>query len=385
MKKYLNAALAGLCLVSSAPGQTKEARVTVAGGAAAGRRSETVEVRLRDLAQFTDDETGGRFIVRARGSHEEIRSQVTQEELLFQSDFLPGRTKEFTVRRTHEQEPPTGSRVAGMFALPREDYAWENDRIAFRMYGPALRSEVNNGIDVWTKRVRSLIVAKWYREAEGSPAGKDPYHQDRGEGADFFDVGRSLGAGGCALWYEGKVRQPGVFSRWKTIAVGPVRTAFELTYPGVTLGGMTFTERVTISLDAGRNLNKIQVTFDAAEPGRRVLVACGLVKRAGTFLSSDSAQGWMGLWGPTNRDSVNGSLGTGVVTGPSAFVQFAEDPAQYLLIVGAVTGEPFTYYAGAGWTRSGDFAVREDWNSYLKEEAAAINSPLRVTCGPGGD
>ena len=385
MNKYLSAAVAGLCLVSSAPCQTKQARLTVANPAGFGRRSETVEVPLRDLAQFTGGETGGRFVVTARGAPDELLSQVTDGTLLFQSDFSPGETREFTVRRTNDAEPPVQSLVAGMFVLPREDYAWENDRIAFRMYGPALRSEVNNGIDVWTKRVRSLIVAKWYREAEGAPAGKDPYHHDRGEGADFFDVGRSLGAGGCALWYEGKIRQPGVFSTWRTIAAGPLRTEFELTYPGMTAGGTTITQRMVISLDAGQNLNRIRVIFDAPEPGRRVSIACGLVKRAGTVLSSEAGRGWMGLWGPTNRDSVNGSLGTGVVVQPSAFVRFAEDSVQYLIIAGAVTGEPFTYYAGAGWTRSGDFAGSGDWNACLDRQTAAIASPLRVVCGPGDE
>jgi pectinesterase len=384
MKSFVIAASAGLLVLSQCTGQTKGALVSVINPARFVRRSETVEVRLRDLIPLLGESTGEDIVVTGNGVR--ILSQVTEGELLFQSDFSPQEKKEFMVRRGSpgavSGAPHFASLVDGRYVLPREDYAWENDRIAFRMYGPALASEVNSGIDVWTKRVRSLIVAKWYKEAEGASPGKDPYHHDRGEGADFFDVGRSLGAGGCSLWDGGRVHQSGVFSGWKTLSNGPLRTEFELTYKGVSVGGVTITERKRISLDAGGNLNRVRVMYDAPGTGLGVFVACGLVKRARTVPSTDSNRCWMGLWGPTNSDTANGSLGTGVVFPPPAFVQFTEDSAQYLLIGRAVTGEPLTYYAGAGWTRSGDFASGEEWNSYLDRWAARIASPLRVACAP---
>jgi pectinesterase len=382
MKNFMTAVSAGAFLIAQCPAQTTEALVTASNPASVARRSETVEVQMRDLIPIIGKNTGAGLTVTLKGSPLPLLSQVAGGDLLFQSDFAPGQTREFVVRRATPAESRPVSRVAGMFVLPREDYAWENDRIAFRMYGPALAAEVNNGIDVWTKRVRSLIVAKWYREAENAPPGKDPYHSDRGEGADFFDVGRSLGAGGSCLWHEGKVVQPGVLQAWKTLSDGPLRTEFELTYRGVSIGGVTFTERTRISLDAGDNLNRVCVTFECPDAAREVLMACGLVKRKGTRLSPDSARSWMGLWGRTNSDSVNGSLGTGVVFPASAFVQFAGDSVQYLLVGRAVTGVPLTYYAGAGWTRSGDFAAADDWNAYLENRAARIAAPLQVACSP---
>jgi pectinesterase len=382
MKNLMIAASVGLFLLSHCPAQTKSALVTVTNPARLRRQSETVEVPLRDLIPLLGESAGGDIVVIAKGSRAPLLSQVTEEELLFQSDFSPGGKREFTVSRGSSGGAHRAPLVDGMFVLPREDYAWENDRIAFRMYGPALASEVNNGIDVWTKRVRSLIVAKWYKEAEGAPAGKDSYHHDRGEGADFFDVGRSLGAGGCCLWHDGGVHQPGVFSAWKTLSNGPLRTEFELKYKGVTIDGVTIIERKRISLDAGENLNRVCVTYDSPEPRHAVLMACGLVKRARTLHAADESRCWMGLWGATNSDSVNGSLGTGVVFPHSAFVQFTEDSTQYLLVGRAVTGEPLTYYAGAGWTRSGDFATGEEWSAYLDRRAVLIASPLQVACAP---
>lgn len=50
---------------------------------------------------------------------------------------------------------------------PDRDYdlAWENDLVAFRIYGkqPNANSGLS-GIDVWHKKVSYPIVDKWYRE-----------------------------------------------------------------------------------------------------------------------------------------------------------------------------------------------------------------------------
>jgi pectinesterase len=275
-------------------------------------------------------------------------------------------------------KPP--SRVDGRFVPPREDYAWENDRIAFRMYGPALAKEVNNGIDVWTKRVRYLVVEKWYKASEG---GKDAYHEDHGEGADFFNVGRSLGAGGCGIWKGDSVNQPGVFSSYKTICNGPIRLTFELTYTNWKIGEKKFTEHMRISLDAGQNLNAVQVAFEGLDANEPLQLACGLVKRSNTKIQTNEGNCWMALWGLTTSDTVNGSLGTGAVLPKSTIVKFTEDKDQYLVIVNAKAGTPFSYYAGAGWTRNGDFPTVNDWNSYLDSFSRRLQSPLKITITGG--
>ncbi|HTO94498.1 MAG TPA: DUF4861 family protein [Bacteroidota bacterium] len=358
--------------------QRSEALIRVTNESGLERRSETVEVPLAALGGPAGP--GTVFAVSpAGGEGGGVITQETEGLLLFQADFLPHSVREFRVRRVDQPGAPARPLVDGRYVLPREDYAWENDRIAFRMYGPALAAEVNNGIDVWTKRVRSLVVAKWYAEAENSPPGHDPYHQDRGEGADFFDVGRSLGAGACALWSNGRVHQPGVFSSWKTLANGPLRVEFELTYAPVGTEKGPVTERMRVSLDAGHNLNRISVTFTSPAPGESLRVAWGLVRRSGVSLARGDC--WMGLWGATNRDTVNGSLGTGVVLLPGTCGGTAEDSVQYLLTGCVRSGEPLVYEAGAGWTRSGDYSSQKEWDAYLAARAGALASPLRVSVG----
>ena len=367
-------------LCSFVIGKEKSVLVTVENPTDIDRKSETVSLSLKDLTQRLKPIDVNRLVVLDAKTGTLILSQLTEDRLLFQSDFGPDERKEFAIKQTNKETTKPQSLVDGRFELPREDYAWENDRVAFRMYGPALAAEVNNGIDVWTKRVKYLIVDKWY--SASAAAGKDTYHEDHGEGADFFSVGKTLGAGGTGIWLNGKVYQPGVFSTQKTICNGPIRVTFELTYSNWNIDGKKFTERKRISLDAGQSLNKVEVTFEGLEGGDSLSIACGLVKRGNTKISTDEEQRWMGLWGLTNGDSVNGFLGTAVIVPESAFFQFADDRDQYLIIGKTKANEPFTYYAGAGWSKSSDFTTENDWNSYLRICARKLRKPLKLSIRP---
>lgn len=345
------------------------------------RKSETVEVRLSDI-QAGGLQTGdGGIAVVDQGKGGRLVTQVTKEHLLFQSDFAPGETRTFLVRSAKKGDNPVEPKVDGYFAHPREDYAWENDRIAFRMYGPALAAEVNNGIDVWTKRVRGLIVRKWY-EADAQEGKGTYYHTDRGEGADFFAVGRTLGAGGSGIWFGDSLYQPGVFSACRMLSNGPIRTSFELMYETWNVQGKKLTEVKRISLDAGQNLNRIEVRFTGVNPRDSLLIACGLVKRKDVRVSGDERRGWLAFWGPTNNDPVNGSLGTGILLLPSLVVGKHEDSSQVMLLGRLTAGQPFVYWAGAGWTRSGDFRDATTWDKYLKEASLALTEPLQISVSP---
>jgi hypothetical protein len=83
-----------------------------------------------------------------------------------------------------------------------DDFAWENDRIGHRTYGPALAAPappgsgkevlVTSGLDLWFKRVDYPIIDRWYNK------GHDHYHKDEGEGMDMYNVGKSRGAAAAA-------------------------------------------------------------------------------------------------------------------------------------------------------------------------------------------
>lgn len=382
MSPMCSGLIAGVALSVAAPlAAVAGVLITVHNPSQLPRTCETVEVRLSDLVERDGSLGKGSIGVIDQASKKELVVQVTGKELLFQSDFAPGETRTFLAGTGRKEADGPVSGVDGYFALPREDYAWENDRVAFRVYGPALAAEVNNGIDVWTKRVRGRIVRKWY-EADAASGTGNYYHTDRGEGADFFAVGRTLGAGGSGLWYKDSLYQPGVFSSHRTASNGPIRTSFELSYTW-NVAGRKFTEKKRIVLDAGRNLNTIEVGFVGLAPEDSVLIACGLVKRknVSVHISDDGSQA--ALWGPTNDDSANGFLGTGIVLEAASVVRRIEDSIHVLLLGRIVAGKPFRYLAGAGWTRSGDFSDAAAWQTYLKQESLKLAEPLQITFAPG--
>jgi unsaturated rhamnogalacturonyl hydrolase len=368
-----------LCLIA-AQALTQTADVTVKNPAPFDRQHETIALPLTRVVEILGPGDASLLYVRNARANQTLPIQVTASEVLFQCDIHEKDSATFVLGYALQRGVPHPSVVSGLFAVPRQDYAWENDRIAFRMYGPAMAADVNNGIDVWTKRVHYPIVYKWYKEAEGSAPGKDSYHQDRGEGADYFSVGRSLGAGGSGMWHKGTVLQPGVFRSWKTLSSGPVRIAFMLTYVW-RLGIDTLVEERTISLDAGENLNRIEVRF--VGKNGTVPVVSGLVKRANAVPAHDQKQGVLSLWGPTVADPLSGALGTAVVFPRGVCTGFAEDKDQYLILGEAGADAPFVYYAGAGWTGNGVIAGSNEWTAYLGTFVHRLATPLSYTITRG--
>jgi pectinesterase len=300
------------------------------------------------------------------------------EEIIFCTNFKARETKQFVIKAVNKQIEAYQSLTFAKLMIPREDLAWENDRNAFRIYGPPLAKDVNNGIDVWTKRVRYPIVEKWYKGDEAPDSVRIPYHEDHGEGADFFSVGRTLGAGGSALYSNGSLYQPGVFTASRILAAGPLRTMFEVTYKPVEFNGRNISEVKRFTLDEGSNLNKIEVTYICDSSNNTVQFAAGLVKRKDVKVYYDKKNQWISLWGLTNEKEENGSLGTGIIMSKKAFNGISEDSVHVLLLGKAKLGIPSVYYAGAGWTRSGDINNADEWNNYLKEFSLRLNSPLKI-------
>lgn len=379
-----NLLLVLLLATSAMAAQPKNVVVTAFNPARARLTSATITLAWKDfeedlpknsktLAVF-DSVSGMEFITQRF----KVGRKGIPEAVMFQADFAPRQTRTFIIKGSPSTKEATPYRVDARFMKPREDMAWENDRIAFRIYGPALAKESNNGIDVWTKRVRSLIIRKWYAGDETKGAGHISYHEDHGEGADLFSVGKSLGCGASGVWYKDQVYQPGVFTSQRILFTGPIRTAFEIEYKNWTVEGIAITQVKTITIDAGQNLFRVDDVYRTKNPDEPITVACGLVKRAGVQLAKDDTLQWMSLWGPTNDKSENGELGLGLVMNKVDFVKSTEDKDHHLMVVRTRSGWAMSYYAGAGWTRSGDFKSREDWDKYLSDWALGIRWPLRI-------
>jgi pectinesterase len=381
MRKTIPAPLMLACffLICLSGGNSQELSIRVSNPASFIRPLETIQVPWKEVQSGLSLSPQQEVAVFEKG--EQLVSQKIDEdgdgvtdELLFQSSFQANETKQF-VARVNESMQAVASVTDAKYVLPRKDIAWENDRIAHRIYGGPLAGDVSDGVDVWVKRVRYPVIDKWYDGDSLKGKKRISYHVDHGEGADFFLVGKTLGAGGCALWKDGVMRQMGFFSDYKIVATGPIRTVFSVTYNSDTASGPAFTEEKTYSLDAGMNLTRIDVRFSGIG-GDKANAAIGLVKRNNTVRSAGEKEGWLSLWGPVDNDTVNGSLGIGVVFPPTSLREVREDSIHHLAIVSTSADNRISYYAGAGWTRSGDFGSAEDWNSYLSLAARALRYPL---------
>ncbi len=297
----------------------------------------------------------------------------TIDELIFQADFKPSQTKTYTIQSSHDsstEKPET--KVFGMFYKGREDFAWENDRIAFRMYGPWLRQElISSGVDVWVKKVHYPIIEKWY-----SPGYN--YHQDSGEGLDFYSVGTSRGCGGTAIWKNGKMFPSDNFSSYKIIANGPIRVMFELKYDAWDVEEMKVSEVKRISLDAGRTLSQFEVFYSCDPKPEEIQEAIGLLHHGGSHVANDKDYAWIAVWGAPDK-SGNGELGTGIVVDHKRWIRFAESGNQFLAITYATPGKPAIHYAGAGWSKSGGFSNPADWYAYIDKFAQKLNNPVKIS------
>ncbi|MDB5325775.1 MAG: glycosyl hydrolase family 88 [Phycisphaerales bacterium] len=257
--------------------------------------------------------------------------------------------------------------VAGATAFARhvperlDDIAWENDRIAFRIYGPALqndpKSTSGSGIDVWAKSVRRLVINDWY-------ASKD-YHHDHGAGLDYYDVGRSRGDGGLGVWSGKKLWVSADWASFSILDKGPSECGFEITYAPWNADGRRVWETRTVTLKAGSNLNRIESTMHSDQPGEMV-IGIGLKRRdgKGAVLVKEPERGLLSLWQPPEKA---GTIGLGVLVDPAMIIGYEQDDLNHLVLIKVQPDRPFVYYAGACWDRGLDFKSADAWTAYLRD------------------
>lgn len=312
---------------------------------------------------------------------------VAYGELYFQHSFAAGEKRaSFTVEKTEVVSPPFAAKTFARYIPERlDDFAWENDHVAHRTYGPALGAPdtagvgkevlVTSGLDIWFKRVAYPVVDRWYNK------GHDHYHHDEGEGMDMYNVGKSRGAGGTGVW-DGKQLYVGRnYASWKVLANGPIRTVFELSYDSWDAGGTAVSEVKRFTVDAGQDFDTMDSTFTFSGPAQ-LTVAVGLNKKPADKKQDDKiAVGREGValtqWVTQSR---NGAFGTAVVL-PTASGT-AEDALNELIVAPVESGKPLRYYLGAAWDRAGHVKSAAEWQQKVKLVAARAAHPLKATVAP---
>jgi rhamnogalacturonyl hydrolase YesR len=266
-------------------------------------------------------------------------------------------------------------RAVARFAPDRfDDILWENDKVAHRIYGPALQLREppsGSGIDVWAKRVRYPYMDRQLKFPS--------YHVDRGEGLDYYDVGRGRGAGGLGIWYENKLWTSRNFVKYEILKTGGDEAKFTVDYrPWPVDVTRKVWETRTFSLPLGSNFTRMVSTLqsDTTEP---LIVGIGINKRKGAngsgFVTKDAKAGRLSFWEPD--DGVHGSIGISIAVDPAMVEGVTEDAENYLILLRVTPGKPFVYYMGSAWDGGLDFHSREAWESFASAQKFSFDAAKR--------
>ena len=263
---------------------------------------------------------------------------------------------------------PTPSTFARFVPERKDDFAWENDLVAFRAYGPALRdSGENAGVDCWLKKVPYPIIDKWYKQHLEDDIS---YHTDHGEGLDNYHVGASAGCGGTAIWLNEQRMPLEAYVSYEILSSTPAKTVFQLNYEH-TIGADTYTESKLITIELGQRLYKVVSTFTKnGQVAANIPTAIGVTTHEGKAIPSwDAEQGWLIAWEKLGEYS----LGTGVKVNPGQvrdvkIIQDAsiKDFSHALLIVNTDENGQLQYASGYGWEGAGEIVSVDDWQAYIE-------------------
>ncbi|OCK53231.1 DUF4861 domain-containing protein [Chryseobacterium sp. CBo1] len=306
------------------------------------------------------------------------------DELLFQAKVDAKKTNSYTIIADSNTPIPESKSTTYSRLVPErvDDYTWENDKIAFRVYGPKGQAEalagvkgstLSSGVDIWFKRTEKSVINEWYKGYLTDPM---YYHKDtRGEGYDPYHVGDSRGTGGIGIWKDEKLQVSKNFTSSKTIAEGPLRTVFELTYAPWSEFGVKETKR--ISLDLGSNFSKFESTFEAEKPVPNYTVGITLHKNEGETKLNDKG-GYYLHWEKID----DAFVGEGIVIDPKivqkSVAHKSETPDQSNLLVVTKPQKKLTYYAGFAWQKSGQIQTQKDWENILEKQAKIVANPLLI-------
>ncbi len=362
--------------------------ITVSNCSNIEREFETVSLSKESLAINSPDKLE-QYGVREIGTTNFLITQCVDEDgdgisdfLLFQPKIMAHSNKKLELIRTSDVLKASENWCYSRFVPERtDDYAWENNKVAFRTYGPVAQKmkedkvkggTLTSGIDAWLKRVEYPILNKWYEKYTN---GTGTYHKDTGEGLDNFHVGDSRGIGGVAIKVDSVYYFSKNFTTWKTITTGPIRTSFILTYADWDAAGNKISEVKHISLDYGSFLSKFEISVS----GTKTLSTGITLHENNGKTEGNLKEGWIDYWQPLD----DSELGTGIVFPKKTDISFekyinSNKELCNLYATLKVKNNKVIYYSGFGWKKQGAFTTKEAWEKYLGEFAQKINNPITV-------
>ena len=396
-------------------------------------RTELISLSMNEVKAKLGNATpkkGETYIVKNK-SGQQIGSQITHDGyLLIDASVRPhgSATYYVTIGKPYQQKVWT---TGALYKIRKDDIAWENDRCAYRVYGPALQKtgECSFGTDVWVKNTPDTVVYERYvkdmngnikgdkidakvralqkqeksekNKAKAAALAKQikvlqaesnevdiltSFHLDHGNGLDPYRVGATLGLGAPSLMVGKNQVLPYCYKDYKILDNGPLRFTVELTYNPSTVGDMkNVVEHRIISLDKGSNFNKMTVWYDGLTHATDF--ATGFPIHEEDTESKTFAKDYVSYADPTDNIEVNNSqVFVGVLfpegidnTYYQLFDKKHDGATGHALGLkrGLKNGERYSYYFGAAWSKY-DVKSYAEWQIRIKEYLDALKTPLGV-------
>ena len=370
------------------------------------QRQEVVEVCAKQLYQKMGISYGSPVIVK-NALGQQVGYQLTHDSLLLvDASVRPCGTAEFSVEKGTPRQPKIY--VYGRQYPERvDDIAWENDRTAYRIYGPALQRNKERafGVDVWVKNTPDLEVEKRYvtelsnhsaiealkKEGKTQEAldmeEATTYHFDHGYGLDCYKVGPTLGGGAPALMDNGELVLPYCYRDYQILDNGPLRFTVRVDYNPTSIGkDKNIVEHRIISLDKGSNFNRCTVWYDGLTEKRDL--AAGIVVHPEDTETMHLASNMALYADPTdNPTKQNFQIFVGLLFPEgidyTRYLYTEQDRqngnAGHVIGVKSYTpGTRFTYYFGSAWSKN-DVRTFDEWKLRSEQTLDALQTPMKVS------
>lgn len=414
MKKVYNvlAVMMLAAIMSSCSQKNNDTFIVVANESDLPRENETVEILFKALQDINEGLTAENVVI-LDAEGKQVPSQVYTEadsttvKLVFQASVKAGETVEYKVQKGVREDYPVKA-YSRHVPERKDDYAYENNKVAGRIYGPALNGPNDPrtfGSDIWLKSTERMVIdERYYNELEKGIS----YHHDYGEGMDCYKVGNTLGGGALVphvleqkeiagenfvpqkekLVYDvvGSVITGNNWATCKHVCNGPVRTKAVFTYEPFNVGNVKYSAVRELELDANTHFVKWVTTFIPEEhKADSMMVLLAAIKH--DVIAEHVDKEWVAFTEKASdpQDNVEpGNISVAVVYDP---ISFADNKIAYAGTspdghAGVVTKEavnkPITVWTGSGWSKAG-IDSPEKWTEMVKNFAYAQKHPLNVT------
>ncbi len=400
-----------MLFVASSCSFTPKVKIVVDNTTDIERVDEMVEVDLAAIKSELGLVSDNSFVVYT-SKRKEIPSQVTYDgKLIFQATIAPMSKAEFRITVAEPKEAYTSKVFGRQFPESNNDFTWENDMNAVRVYGDGTQQRAH-GYDIWTKSTSELVVEERYKRdlspelrariEELKVAGNTREANrllktislgvDHGNGLDAYVVGASLGGGAAALMERGSIIYPSNYTDYEILDNGPLRLTVKFTYAPIKINGRdNVVETRTHVVDAGTCYTKSYVSFSdvvRSTPIVAGIVMAGAKSRQATV---SKAEGYA-TYADANRQDVGdgviyvGTIFPGAVKS-AGIMPFVDNDSErkgmgltgHVVLIGDyLPKSEFVYYWGSMWAKY-KIATYEEWVSYTAQRAEMLRNPLVVT------